>query len=99
MVEMKSGKVVITGGAGLVGQNLIPRLTAKGFTEIVAIDKHPTNVKILEKYHPTIRVLNQDLAKGDNVADAWKAELAGCRGSRHCACTDWWHRASGVCEK
>jgi len=76
---MKSGKVVITGGAGLVGQNLVPRLTAKGFTEIVAIDKHPTNVKILEKYHPGIRVLNQDLADGDSKANVWQAELEGCQ--------------------
>lgn len=76
---MKSGKVIITGGAGLVGQNLVPRLKAKGFTEIVAIDKHPTNVKILEKYHPDVRVLNQDLAEGDNVANGWAGELEGCQ--------------------
>jgi nucleoside-diphosphate-sugar epimerase len=79
MAEKKSGKIVLTGGAGLVGQNLVPRLTAKGFTEIVAIDKHPTNVKILEKYHPTIRVLNLDLAEGSSEANGWEAELAGCQ--------------------
>jgi nucleoside-diphosphate-sugar epimerase len=78
MAEMKNGKVVITGAAGLVGQNLIPRLMAKGFTEIVAIDKHPTNVRILEKYHPTIRVLNQDLAGNASEANGWDAELAEC---------------------
>jgi nucleoside-diphosphate-sugar epimerase len=76
---MKTGKVVITGGAGLVGQNLMPRLVAKGFTEIVAIDKHPTNVRILEKYHPGIRVLNQDLAEGNGKANDWEAELEGCQ--------------------
>lgn len=76
---MKSGKVVITGGAGLVGQNLVPRLIAKGLTEIVAIDKHPTNVRILEKYQPGIRVLNQDLAEGDSKANGWQAELEGCQ--------------------
>jgi nucleoside-diphosphate-sugar epimerase len=79
MAGIKSGKIVLTGAAGLVGQNLVPRLTAKGFTEIVAIDKHPTNVKILEKYHPTIRVLNQDLAKGGSQANDWEAELAECQ--------------------
>jgi nucleoside-diphosphate-sugar epimerase len=78
MEEIKSGKIVLTGAAGLVGQNLVPRLIAKGFVEIVAIDKHPTNVKILEKYHPTIRVLNRDLAEGDSKANDWEAELAGC---------------------
>ncbi len=63
----------------MVGQNLVPRLQAKGFTEIVAIDKHPTNVKILERYHPTIRVLNQDLAEsGHKGVNDWSSELAGC---------------------
>jgi len=79
MAAVKGGKIVITGAAGLVGQNLIPRLTAKGFTEIVAIDKHPTNVKILKKYHPGIRVLHRDLADSTQVS-AWEAELAGCQG-------------------
>ena len=79
MTKANNGKIVITGAAGLVGQNLIPRLTAKGFTEIVGIDKHPTNVKILEKYHPTIRVLNQDLVeRSNNGVSGWETELAGC---------------------
>jgi nucleoside-diphosphate-sugar epimerase len=68
---------VITGAAGLVGQNLIPRLKAKGFTEIVAIDKHPTNVRILEKFHPSLRVLHRDLA--DVSTSDWASELAGCQ--------------------
>jgi nucleoside-diphosphate-sugar epimerase len=78
MAEIKNKKIVLTGAAGLVGQNLVPRLTARGFPEIVAIDKHPTNVKILEKYHPTIRVLNRDLAENNKV-NGWEAELAGCQ--------------------
>jgi nucleoside-diphosphate-sugar epimerase len=78
MAEIRKGKIVLTGAAGLVGQNLIPRLTAKGFTDIVAVDKHPTNVKILEKYHPTIRVLHKDLAEGDSSDTSWGAELADC---------------------
>ena len=53
---------------------------ARNFTEIVAIDKHPTNVRILEKYHPTIRVLNQDLAeRSSNGANGWESEVAGCQ--------------------
>src|SRR6202789_4249885 len=72
------GKIVLTGAAGLVGQNLIPRLAAKGFTDIVAIDKHPTNVKILGKYHPSVRVLHKDLAEGDSSDTSWGAELADC---------------------
>ena len=77
MVEIARRKIVITGGAGLVGQNLILRLTAKGFGNIVAIDKHPTNVKILEKYHPGVRVIHCDLSE-DSQTGAWESELAGC---------------------
>ena len=59
MAETISGKIVITGAAGLVGQNLLLLLTAKGFRKIVALDKHPTNVKILRQYHPGVRVSSQ----------------------------------------
>ncbi|HEY2038590.1 MAG TPA: NAD(P)-dependent oxidoreductase [Edaphobacter sp.] len=79
MTEKNNGKIVITGAAGLVGQNLIPRLAAKGFKEIVAIDKHTANVKILKEYHPEIRVLHQDLAaEVDGAGHDWKEELADC---------------------
>ena len=71
-------KVVVTGAAGLVGQNLIPRLIRKGFTEIVAIDKHPTNVGVLKKNHPTIRVRHEDLAANGSGAHSWQEELEEC---------------------
>ena len=55
-------KIVITGAAGLVGQNLIPRLKARGGHEIVALDKHPANTQILRELHPDITVVEADLA-------------------------------------
>ncbi len=67
-------KVLVTGAAGLVGQNLILRLRARGFSEIVAIDKHPANTAILRRYHPTVKVIQQDLADPGR----WTEELAGC---------------------
>ena len=33
-------KIVITGAAGLVGQNLVTLLVEQGHTRLVAIDKH-----------------------------------------------------------
>ena len=42
-------KVIVTGGAGLVGQNLIQRLSKRGYSRIVAIDKHPANTTTLAK--------------------------------------------------
>jgi nucleoside-diphosphate-sugar epimerase len=69
-------RIVVTGAAGLVGQNLIPRLKRQGFSEIVAIDKHPDNLAILREQHPDIRVIDADLA--DPSTDTWSSELAGC---------------------
>ena len=65
-------KIVITGAAGLVGQNLIPRLKARGY-HIVGIDKHPRNISILRELHSDIEVLEADLA----VEGAWVEALAG----------------------
>ena len=50
---MSSRKIVITGAAGLVGQNLIPRLENRNLGELVAIDKHPTNTEIFAVSTPT----------------------------------------------
>src|SRR5271170_3259728 len=71
-------KIVVTGAAGLVGQNLIPRLLAQGLTEVVAIDKHPTNVATLRNYHPEIRIVHQDLAQDGSGPGGWEDELAEC---------------------
>jgi nucleoside-diphosphate-sugar epimerase len=57
------GRIVITGAAGLVGQNLMPRIKALGFSDIVAIDKHSTNARILSELHPDVRVVMADLAR------------------------------------
>ena len=67
-------KIALTGAAGLVGQNLIPRLKARGYTNIVALDKHKANVATLRRLHPDITVIETDLAHDDGwqqaVADA-----------------------------
>jgi nucleoside-diphosphate-sugar epimerase len=64
--------VLVTGAAGLVGQNLIPRLKDRGY-RVIGIDKHPTNTKRLAELHPDIRVIEADLAKpGD-----WQAAFGG----------------------
>ena len=72
---MERGKVVVTGAAGLVGQNLIPRLRDKGFTQIVAVDKHPANTAILRGFHPSIQVVQEDCAENGT----WQETLAGCQ--------------------
>jgi len=68
----KDSKIVIPGAAGLVGQNLIIELKEKGYTNIVGIDKHPENVKILKELHPDIEVIEADLAEKGEWIDSFK---------------------------
>jgi nucleoside-diphosphate-sugar epimerase len=72
----KHAKIVITGAAGLVGQNLIVEMEQQGYSQLVAIDKHAHNLEILRRLHPRVRVVHADLAEpGD-----WSQEFngAGC---------------------
>lgn len=60
---MNHSKIVLPGGAGLVGQNLVARLKAKGYTQIVVLDKHRENLAILKKTQPDIIAEFADLAE------------------------------------
>lgn len=66
-------RIAVTGAAGLVGQNLIVRLKRRGGHEIVAIDKHPANTRILRELHPDIAVVEADMAE----PGTWKSALDG----------------------
>ena len=60
--EMRKKKVVLPGGAGLVGQNLVARLKAKGYSQIVVLDKHRANLAVLQQVQPDIVAEYADLA-------------------------------------
>jgi nucleoside-diphosphate-sugar epimerase len=66
-------KIILPGGAGLVGQNLVTRLKIKGYTNIVVIDKHSTNVAILKNLHPDVTVLCADISE----PGLWQRHFAG----------------------
>jgi len=69
----KDKKLVITGAAGLVGQNLIVELKAQGYTNLVAIDKHEYNLDILRQLHPEVHAICADVAEhGD-----WETSFNG----------------------
>ena len=55
-------KIILPGGAGLVGQNLVARLKDRGYRNIIVLDKHPTNVDILRRIQPDITVEQVDLS-------------------------------------
>ncbi len=69
----KNAKIVITGAAGLVGQNLVVELEHRGYTNLVAIDKHEHNLGILARLHPNVRTVTADLAEPGE----WVGEFAG----------------------
>jgi nucleoside-diphosphate-sugar epimerase len=59
----KNLKILIPGGAGLVGQNLVARLREKGYSNIVVLDKHSANIEVLKRVQPEITVEYADLAE------------------------------------
>jgi nucleoside-diphosphate-sugar epimerase len=66
-------KVILPGGAGLVGQNLVASLIGRGYSEIVVIDKHKVNLEILKQLHPSIKTESADISKlGD-----WQRHFIG----------------------
>lgn len=71
---MVSRKIVIPGGAGLVGQNLIAHMKNKGFDErnIYVIDKHKKNLDILKRMHKSINCIEADLAEHGSWEDTFQ---------------------------
>lgn len=67
-------RVLVTGAAGLVGQNLIPKLKMWPDCSILAIDKHPHNTAVLRQLHPEIDVIEADLADPGE----WEAAAREC---------------------
>lgn len=70
---MKGAKIVIPGGAGLVGQNLVVQLEKKGYTHLVVIDKHEANLRVLKKLHPYVETILADLS----VRGEWEKQFEG----------------------
>lgn len=64
-------KVVVTGAAGLVGQNLVLLMRETGYGSIVAIDKQPANLRLLAELNPGIRAVCADLGE----PGSWQEEI------------------------
>ncbi|WP_321941341.1 NAD-dependent epimerase/dehydratase family protein [Paraburkholderia tropica] len=60
---MNQTRILLPGGAGLVGQNLVARLKARGYTNIVVLDKFKANLDILRSVHPDVTAIYADLAE------------------------------------
>ncbi len=55
-------KIVITGAAGLVGQNLVAALKTRPDVELLGIDKHRANIELFRTIHPGVPIIEADLA-------------------------------------
>lgn len=64
-------KIIITGAAGLVGQNLVARLKSRPDLELVGIDKHAANLRLFRQVHPDVRIIEADLAKPGEWSDCF----------------------------
>lgn len=67
----KNSKIILPGGAGLVGQNLVAQLKSKGYHNLVVIDKHQANLDILSKLHPDIIIDYSDISESGD----WEAHF------------------------
>lgn len=70
---MPTHKIILPGGAGLVGQNLVVRLKAHGYNNLVVMDKHRANLSVMRKLHPDITMVDADLAE----AGDWERHFSG----------------------
>jgi nucleoside-diphosphate-sugar epimerase len=69
-------KIVLTGAAGLVGQNLAELLLEREQLQLVGIDKHHHNAGILQDLHPEMTVIEANLAQDGEWAESLKDATA-----------------------
>ena len=70
-MKLNNTKIVITGGAGLVGQNLLVKLLAKGADNLHVIDKSSHNLAIAAQLHPGVDFTGADLSQ----PGAWQSTV------------------------
>jgi nucleoside-diphosphate-sugar epimerase len=58
-----SGKIVIMGGAGLVGQNLTIKLIEAGYKNLLVVDKSQANLAVLRQLHPEVSICCADISE------------------------------------
>ena len=73
---MNFKKIILPGGAGLVGQNLIPKLKEQGFVNIVVIDKHQHNLAALAELHSDVKTVYADLTEAGEWQDEFEDAYA-----------------------
>ena len=70
----KSKNIIVTGGAGLAGQNLVVELKSQGYKNITIFDKNEENLEILKSLHPELPIYQQDIT----VSGPWEEKFKNC---------------------
>lgn len=65
-------RIVVTGAAGLVGQNLVARLKSRTNIELIGIDKHAGNSRLFREIHPSVQLIEADLSKAGSWQDCFE---------------------------
>jgi nucleoside-diphosphate-sugar epimerase len=68
---MSSNKrVILLGGAGLVGQNLTIKLIEAGYRNVLVVDKSSTNLGVLRELHPEVETCLADISENEDWASS-----------------------------
>lgn len=62
-MPLKDQHIVLLGGAGLVGQNLLIALGELNYSNITVIDKQPHNLQLIATLHPGVNRICADLSE------------------------------------
>lgn len=86
--KLNNKRVVILGGAGLVGQNLVTKILEHENAQILVIDKSHSNLEVLSALHPTVETIHADLStegdwsnslSSDDVIVMLQAQIGGIK--------------------
>jgi len=64
-------KIIVTGAAGLVGQNLVPLLVKQGY-RVTALDRN-RNIRLLQQLNPSVQCITADVSTHGSWESAFKS--------------------------
>ena len=71
-MDIDGSRILVTGGAGLVGSHVIDQLIAENPKDIICFDKNPCWSRSLEIDYGKVKVIGGDLRSVDDIAEALK---------------------------
>ena len=66
-IELKNARVLVTGGAGFIGNNLVRRLLSEGVSKILVMDNQSSGMAVFLPNDPRIIFVGMDIDKMDKL--------------------------------